>query len=112
MNPSFCCKNNQRRQQKRQREELAQHTIERANRQIADVPCMWQMVHTLLTILTIPMHLRMHVKRRQQKHWQEYCQQHHRRNMSPCRHFHAAKVQLLSVKCQMSNVKCQMLNDK
>ena len=92
MNPSFCCKNNQRRQQERQRKELAQHTIERANRQIADVSCMWQMMHTLLTSLTIPMRLWMHVKRRQQKHWQEHCQQHRRKNMPPCRHFHGAKV--------------------
>ena len=74
MDPSFCRENNQRRHQERQCKELTQHTIKRTNRQIADMSRMWQMVHTSLTIITFYMRLWMHMKRRQQEHWQEHRQ--------------------------------------
>lgn len=84
----LCCKDNCRRNQERQRKKLAQHTIKRTERLTADVPLMWQMMHTLLAIILLIMRLRVYMQRRQHKHWQEHRQQHQRRIISPCRLFH------------------------
>ena len=94
MDESFCLKYNQWRHQEGQREELAQHAIERTKCLIAKVSSMWLMMHTRLTLILFQMNLWMYMKRRQQQHRQEYCQQHHRSNMSLCHHFHAAKVRV------------------
>ena len=84
----LCCKDNCRRNQERQHKKLAQHTIKRTERLTADVPRMWQMMHTLLAIILLIMRLRVYMQRRQHKHWQEHRQQHQRRIISPCRLFH------------------------
>ena len=85
----LCCKDNCRRNQERQRKKLAQHTIKRTERLTADVPRMWQMMHTLLAIILLIMRLRVYMQRRQHKHWQEHRQQHQRRIISFCRLFHS-----------------------
>ena len=68
------CEDDCRGSQKGQREELAQHAVERTGGRRADVVGMVLMVHTLLATMGRLKTDRVDVEGRQNQHWQEDCQ--------------------------------------
>ena len=70
----MCCENHGCRHQKRQAEELAEHTVKRACGLHTYVPGMGNVVHTFLALLLLLMDRMVHMNGRQNQHWQKHSQ--------------------------------------